>query len=135
MQVIGYLSEHKAAFLHAATTPMSAFVDTDKHPVITCVAAGTVRDVLTVLVTVKISGVAIVDAEGGNIVGNMSLSDMRRLHKCSNDDELNELLGMNVMKFLAHATAADVLLSVKPLTLGLDDSLGTAIELLAASKA
>jgi CBS domain-containing protein len=115
-------------------TPMRRFVDEVHHPVQAITAAATVRDCLTMLISRHFTGLPVTNGEGGDIVANVSLSDVRRLGSAHTATEFEALLDTNVLDYLRRKSADSAAPSLSPLVLHKDDSLGTAIELLASSK-
>ena len=63
------------------------------------------------------------------------MSDIRRVGRCKTDAEAAALLSMNVLEFLRSTDAGGCVRSLTPLVLHPDDTFGTAIELMAASRA
>jgi CBS domain-containing protein len=112
---------------------MSTFVDAEKHPVVTLPSNCTLRDALLLMLGNRITGVPVVDPESGEIIANVSLSDVRKLGTAHSAIEFEGLLETNVLEYLRRKSGDSAAPSLSPLVLHKDDSLGTAIELLASS--
>jgi hypothetical protein len=134
LQVTRWISIHSKLLGPTLTTPMHRFVDPERHPVHCAVATASVRECLTTLVNKHVTGLAVTMSDGGDIIANVSLSDVRKLGTAHSATEFEGLLETNVLEYLRRKSGDSAAPSLSPLVLHKDDSLGTAIELLASSK-
>ena len=128
--VVRFLAERRDLFGQLAEIKMRRFVlaGTAK-PLITVANTSNVRDALRVLLAHRISGAPVIDSDG-NIVANLSVTDVRCLAKAK-DDVFERALSQNVLDFLREMRSGTR--SLFPLVLHPDDSFATAVQLLAAA--